>query len=292
MSFRKDIIPLQKDFPFSMFRTGGVVDSTPTLHFHDCLEINFIEGGKGVNVIENKKYDMLPGDFYVINNLEHHMGVSDGSLKMLVIVFDPVFVWKDNPMDYEYLRPFFNRSVFFSNRIRGDNRYYSELLQVIKKIDREWMLKEEGYRLVIKSLLMYLLAVLYRHFKLKDEMGDDVISFRKSYDRIRTAVEYINTNYSCDVTLEELSKIALMSRTYFSTYFKSIMNMSVSEYIESLRINNACRLLKTTGKNITEISIESGFNSLSYFNRAFKKLMSISPNEYRKNSKECSTKSE
>jgi AraC-like DNA-binding protein len=282
LSSRKDVIPLSEEFPFNMFESSGVLDSSPILHFHDCLEINFVLEGTGINQIEGKQYHMTAGDFYIINNLEHHMSISEGNLKMLVIVFDPVFVWENNPRDYDYLQPFFNRNIYFSNRIEANNEYYEELSDIIKKLSKEWEKKQEGYRLVVKAMLMYLLAILYRHFKLKEEIGEDVRRFRKSYDRIRGVVEYINGNFTREISLDELARVALMNRTYLSSYFKEIMNMNISEYIEVLRINHACRLLKTTQKTITEVSFDCGFNSVSYFNRIFKKDMHISPNEFRK----------
>jgi AraC-like DNA-binding protein len=141
-------------------------------------------------------------------------------------------------------------------------------------------------------MLMNLLAILYRHFKLKDEIGEDARKFRKSYDRIRGVVEYINGNFTREISLDELARVALMNRTYLSSYFKDIMNMNISEYIEVLRTNYACRMLKTTQKTITEISFDSGFNSVSYFNRIFKRFMNVSPNEFRKISEYSSNKSE
>lgn len=281
MSYRKDIIPLPEDFQFNMFRSSGTQEQSPELHFHDCLEINFIESGVGENIIEDKRYTLEKGDLYIINNLEHHMAVSNGDLKMLVIVFDPVFVWQNDQMDSDYLKPFFNRNFMFSNKISEQDLYYKDIKSIVEKLDQEWVHRQEGYRMVIRALLMHLLALLYRHFKSRDEIGEDVRKFQQMYDRIRGAVAYIHHNYTQDIKLEVLANVALMNRTYFSSYFKSVMKVTVPEYIESMRIRHSCRLLKTTQKSITEISADSGFNSVSYFNKAFKKHIKITPNNYR-----------
>ncbi len=262
------------------------------LHFHDCLEINFILSGKGVNVIEDRRYTALPGQMYVINNLEHHMAFSEDALTMLVIVFDPSFVWKDHPMDYDYLKPFFNRNLYFSNCIKTCQPYYDELRSIVEKLEKEWQEKQEGYPLVIKAMLLYLLAMLYRHFKAQDAIGENVVQFRKSYDKIRDAVEFIHAHYDEPITLEQLSKKALMNRTYFSSYFKRMMGKSVFEYIECVRISQACRLLRTCAAHITDIAMETGFNSQSYFNKSFKKSMGCSPMAYRSKTEDNTNKTE
>ena len=72
-----------------------------------------------------------------------------------------------------------------------------------------------------------------------------------------------------------------MSRTYFSSLFSQTHGITFSEYIERLRISNACMLLITTGRAVVDIALESGFSSLSTFNSAFKKHCGKTPSQYR-----------
>lgn len=286
MKYRKDLYPLPKDFALIYNDVRGVRAAEPVLHFHDCLEINYIESGTGINIIEDKKFKLVPGDFYIINNLERHIAVSpDDSLRMKLIVFDPLLIWQHSSFDFDYLKPFFNRSIVFSNCVSRDNPLSPHLFNIICEIEYEWNSKQEGYRLVIKALLMKLLAMLYRHFKISGEISDEINSFHKSYDRIRDVINYINENFQNDLTLDELAKIAHMNKTYFSSYFKRIVQMNASEYVQNLRINYACSLLRTSNKEITEISSLSGFNSISHFNKSFRNYMNMTPKEYRNPSK-------
>ena len=280
MLFRKDIIPLDTHYPFNIFTTVGVTPDQAVLHFHDCLEIDFVRGGTGTNRIESREYAMKPGEFYVINNLEHHMAVSDGSLDMLVIVFDPVFVWRDNPADYEYLRPFFTQKVSFYNRVSLGGGPYRELRGIVGRIEKEWRDRQEGYQLVGKAMLMYLLALLYRHCKCRDGLDADALRFRKRYERIKPAVEYMAQNYGKPFSLETLARSAMMSRTYFSSCFKNVMGVSASKYVEKLRVAQACHLLKTAQKSVTEIAFETGFGSVPYFNHVFKNHVGVSPRKF------------
>lgn len=278
---RKDVITLPRDFPFAFYNSEVRAGREPVLHFHDCLEINYIEEGSGRNIIEDKQYDLKSGDFYIINNLEHHYAFTDSSLRMKIIVFDPRFIWQNNSFDYEYLTPFYKRNIRFSNCVKKENPLSSELTSIITEIESEWAEKQEGYRMIIKALLMKLLGVFYRYFKSNDELGEDIKAFQKSYDRIRDVIEYINDNYEKDLTLDDLSKVILMNKTYFSTYFKKIMGMNVSDYIEKIRVDSACNLLRTTNASIIDISMKSGFNNVTHFNRIFKKHTGYTPTGFR-----------
>jgi AraC-like DNA-binding protein len=171
----------------------------------------------------------------------------------------------------------------FSNRITITDTCSQEIRNIITKLDAEWTQRAEGYQLVIKALLMYLLALLYRHYTSKDELGADIKAFHSSYDKVRSVVEYIHEHFTEEVELDHLAKMASMNKSYFSSYFKTVMNKTVTSYVEGLRLQEACLLMATTSKTLTEIALDSGFNSISYFNRAFSKHYGIPPNRYRKN---------
>lgn len=73
-----------------------------------------------------------------------------------------------------------------------------------------------------------------------------------------------------------------VSKTYLCRYFKEMTNQTVFEYVEQVRIQYACCLLKKVDLSIAEISLASGFGSVSLFNRMFKKYMHMTPGEFRK----------
>lgn len=282
MSARKEQIDMPEDFPFHMFQTKGVTDTSPTLHYHDCLEIDFVEEGSGVNLIEGRAYDMKPGDLYVINNEEHHMSYSNGSLRMLVIVFDPSLVYPEQSQAFAYLKPFFARQVNFSNHINATQPIYDRLRELVNLLRCEWQQKQEGYQLVVRAVLLQLLALLYRHFKMENTISDEMHQFRQGYEKIRPAVDYITSHYVEPISLQQLADIAHMNRTYFSGQFKKIMQIGLTEYIENIRMNKASLLLRSTELSISDIAYQSGFSSLSYFNRVFSAHFGMSPSQYRK----------
>lgn len=96
------------DVSIGIFDAVGYCHERP-LHFHDFLEMNLVTGGHGINFIEDKKYKMSEKELYLINNYEHHIAMSDGTLKMKVLLFYPEFVWQNVPENYDYLVPFYGK---------------------------------------------------------------------------------------------------------------------------------------------------------------------------------------
>ena len=85
--------PLEgRDLRFDIFDARGNIE-THTMHYHDCLELDYVCDGQGINSIDGQSYDMSTGDIYLINNFEHHFAIHQKELKMKVILFDPSLVW-------------------------------------------------------------------------------------------------------------------------------------------------------------------------------------------------------
>lgn len=107
--------------------------------------------------------------------------------------------------------------------------------------------------------------------------------FRETNDRLGRVHEYIMNNFHRDITLDEVSDIALMNKSAFCRYFKKATKKSFSQYLNEIRIGYACRLLQENeGIAISEIAFECGYNNLSNFNRQFKIITGYNPTTYLK----------
>ena len=100
--------------------------------------------------------------------------------------------------------------------------------------------------------------------------------------KIMPVLEYIDKHYSEALTLPELSKILNINEYYFCRLFKKMVNTSFVQYLNFVRVCKAEKMLLSTDKSISEISYETGFSSVSYFNRTFKKYKLSTPGNYRK----------
>jgi len=100
-------------------------------------------------------------------------------------------------------------------------------------------------------------------------------------DRLAFVIQYIREHLSEPITVEEISQKAYMSESTFYRIFKQTLGVTPVEFINNERIKLACRLLKDPRRRIQEVCMAAGFNSLSYFNRVFKRKYRVSPKQWR-----------
>lgn len=278
---KQELFSLPKEFPLTVYHAWIPTKGLSVMHWHDCLELDYIVAGKGTYTISNVQYDMEPGQIFVINNHELHRTMSD-DLELICVIFEPGLIWNNAQIDYEYLQLFFDRNVNFQNMIGSENPLALTIRYLIEEIDQEVQKKEEGYQLMVKSSLMRILALLNRHFKLGGQIGKEYNERQRKFDRIREVINYINEHFTENLELESLAALVFMNPFYFSGFFKKAMKMTLTEYIISLRINHATVLLRESKQSITEISLQSGFPTPAYFSRAFRKALGLSPLQYRR----------
>ena len=102
------------------------------------------------------------------------------------------------------------------------------------------------------------------------------------HDSVIKIINYINDNYSSDISLEELCEIASISRHYLSTLFKKETGKTPWDFLTETRINNACSLIKSGSYRNYEIASMVGYENQGYFSRMFKKITGVSPSEYKR----------
>lgn len=103
----------------------------------------------------------------------------------------------------------------------------------------------------------------------------------RPYMEMNEVLDYIRENYSEPIKVDDLARIMHLSSSQFERRFKKVFNISPAKHILNVRVRAACKLLSTTNDTIASIAIESGFYDHSHFIRNFRKVMGISPREYR-----------
>lgn len=144
------------------------------------------------------------------------------------------------------------------------------------------LLKEEDFERVLTLLnLLNLLANATEYNLLASEGYSNSLKEAES-DRMNRVHAYVMKNFRETISLEDVAAIANMSPTSFSRYFKIHANKTFSDFLTEIRIGYSCKLLIEKKISISEACYESGFNTLSNFNRQFKAITHHSPFEYRK----------
>ncbi len=104
----------------------------------------------------------------------------------------------------------------------------------------------------------------------------------RSRDKLDKVIDYIYENYTESLYADDLAKLAHMSTNHFHRFFKKRTELTLTEFINQLRIGKACKLLANTNSPITVISDQCGFKNMSNFNRRFLALRSCTPSQFRK----------
>lgn len=100
-------------------------------------------------------------------------------------------------------------------------------------------------------------------------------------DPIHKAIQYINKNFNKDISLESVSEHIHLNPQYFSRYFKNNTGVNFIEYVSKIRIKEGKKLLVSTDKSISRISMDIGYLDPAYFTKVFIKYEGISPHKYR-----------
>lgn len=125
------------------------------------------------------------------------------------------------------------------------------------------------------------------NFKINDECNeiqekhDKKPKLKKINNILRPALEYIENNYSEDISLEKMASVCNVSSSYFSKLFKKEIGVNFSAYINNYRVDKAKDLLKDTDMSVLNIALDLGFEDCGYFIKVFKKIEGVTPNIYR-----------
>lgn len=114
---------------------------------------------------------------------------------------------------------------------------------------------------------------------------EERVNLEKRNKRLASLIRFVDENYMHKLRLSDFADAEGFSMSYLSHFIKSTLNQSFQEYVNSVRVNCACKLMAAGEKKLTEISMESGFSDYRYFSAAFKKQFGMTPEQYRQSLK-------
>lgn len=255
-------------------------------HFHPELEIALCKKGSGRYTVENKSYIISPGDVFVFYSGQHHFVdyVDDGEqLEFMGIQFSPQFIWfpENDMFDMRFLNIFLNKKSNFHSRLERDSQATVAIKNSLLQIEEEFTKKLPDYALMVRVMLYEILVRLNRMYGFNEPNKTQPHIHKRHLLQIETAMEFIDDHYIEEISLDMLAHISSMSRSYFSSMFKTLNGITVWDYVINKRIAHSINLMVNTDLTITEITFESGFNNSTNFNRAFNKITGLTPREYR-----------
>lgn len=143
-------------------------------------------------------------------------------------------------------------------------------------------------RKLVKSREIRLLGLLYLFLSfLIETSGGDRFSDGNSGRRefyVRKAVEYIEMNYSRDITIAQMAKYIGLDRSYLGVLFKELLGATPQEYLISFRMEKACELMQNKSLSIGDIARSVGYEDQLLFSKIFRKVKNVPPRDYRRKS--------
>jgi AraC-like DNA-binding protein/mannose-6-phosphate isomerase-like protein (cupin superfamily) len=260
------------------------VEHRLTPSYHEHLEISYVFEGRGAFVLESRRYPLEPGDLVVVGRREFHLIEAEfpRPLRALSLHFMPELVHPPGgaALDFEYLRPFHHHGAGFSHRVPAAQVPGDIVLDRLWRVHEEITGRRPDYPLAVKTHLCDLLLVLSRLYRRHGGGTDD--HRPRDFERLRDVFSFIRKNCHEPVSLRQMARLAHLSPQYFCRFFKAVTGTTMTEYVLRMRVDLAMEFLSSSAMSVTEIAYAAGFSSHSYFDRVFKRLKGVTPQEYRR----------
>ena len=248
-------------------------------HWHNALEIIApIENYYDVE-IDGDYYHVVPGEIIIIPPRRSHSLHAPKTGCRYVCLFDIDFF--SSLRGYSSLITMLQDCIHITPESHAP--IFSEISDLFSQIWNEYFQKTEFYEFSIYSHQLQIMTILSRHRLSKINIFTDSTPVKRHeyFEKLNNAIDYIDQNYTYDITLEDVAAYSGFSKFHFSRLFKEYMNCTFYDYLIGQRIKATEVLLTRDDLSITDIALQSGFSSISTFNRTFKQKKGCTPGEYR-----------
>lgn len=246
-------------------------------HYHDYIEFLYALSSGASVWINGECHKFNAGDFVIINSGELHTVTFNGNANYICVKFSPqiLYAYEQALFEFKYVMPFlYNNS--YQKYFTKDELKNTDIHTLVLEIMQEWNKKEPAYELVLRANILRIFSEIFRFW----HEGNIKISDVALTDSLKKALVYISENYS-STTEKDVARHCNLSYNHFSYLFKKTMRQSFNQYLTTIKIREAEKLLVSSDKSITEIALDTGFSSASHFISRFKDFKHVTPNQFR-----------
>ncbi|WP_152404385.1 AraC family transcriptional regulator [Paenibacillus cellulositrophicus] len=272
-----------EQFPF--FIQYGGHDEDMQLHKHiDFCELVIVLNGHATHIVNNEASFIKKGNVFVINGATQHAYKDPYDFKICNIMFKPDMLKYAGPdlrasqgfQALFILEPLYRHLHPYESKLNIPLSNLEHVASVISDMIDEYHHRHQGYQTMLASRFMELAVYLSRLYEHQDQ------GVESNLMHLANAVSYIEDHYLEPVTLEEIADKSRISVRHLNRIFRAYYQTSPMAYLQRLRLERACILLKQTNLSITEISYECGYNDSNYLTRQFRKTYGMTPKSFRK----------
>lgn len=255
-------------------------------HFHNLMEVGYCRDGEGMIGLNGQNFPYEAGMVSILPaNYPHTTNSRNGTKSYWeYFYFEPEHVlaklYEENVAAKEQMLRLLNERPVLKNPGNAAGMH-----MIIRQILEEMRLKEPLYRVSVRGLLTALVVEIARdNSKHSKEQGKSLREEGSSgLSLIHNAFDYIDKYYMEKIRVEDLADTCGLSETHFRRLFIASMHMPPMEYVNLVRVQMACELMKKTNYSMDEVAQRVGFVTTSTFNRNFKKIVATSPYQWKKN---------
>lgn len=236
-------------------------------HFHHSIELTYVLEGELKTIVNGKTYVAKKDELVIFSSYHTHANLPEKRSKTIVMIIPPELVGEANGR---------MTGKIFKQTVVNDPKLCAEVLACMKRLIRHKADGEldgciaKGYAYVVMGLLLNKVGLEERKNEKSDYFFKDILV-------------YIEENYMLPLSLEKIASRFGYSKYSFSHLFNSYFGCTLTDYINSLRARCAANMLTQDAElSMTEIAMQSGFESLRTFYRVFRDCYNCTPSVYRK----------
>lgn len=275
-------------FPIGCYADDMSQSAVPW-HWHEEFEYALDFEMETVFLVENMRLPLQPGDGIFINSGVLHSVERPshkkrrGALpKFHSAVFHSRLVSgnRDSVFWEKLIKPLLTDSAFRCVVLHRDVPWQQEALDCFQAAWQAVEMEREDYENFVRYQLTAALGLISRNCPvIAQSLSQQELVYE---ERIRAMLEYINQNFNDELTVEKIAASVNISPSACLRCFHQLMDSTPMQYVKNLRLEKAAEMLKTTRKTAKETALDCGFNDVSYFTKAFRERMGVTPKEFRK----------
>lgn len=266
-----------------VIKGDGIAWNNPW-HYHPEIEILHCVKGKGTNFIGNSIRNIEEGELLLLGkNLPHtrqrdrdyYRFHPDEEPESIVVQFRDDFLG-DN---FFSLREFSHIRTLLEKATLGLKFFGKTLKDATDRLNA--IVSMDATAAVLELLAILDLLARSSEFSKLNSVNYVIDAHEKSAQKINKVYHFTIGHFRESISLEQVAELTGHSPAAFCRYFKSRTRKSYFQYLTEIRIGYACELLREGNLDVTRVCFSSGFNNLSNFHKQFKKVMRLTPSEYR-----------
>lgn len=253
----------KRDFEYQM----------PILHYHNSYEIYFLEEGNRNVLINEQLFNISRCDVVLFKPTTLHRNIGGTNHSRTVVYFTNEFLNQYFTIQTQKVL----LSCFEENIMSVDQEVFKHIKELLLKLEKENLANKDN-RIFI-SLFELLMTLSDNKKGLNQSTSLD--STANTNANIAPILSYIGQNYKTLSNISEIADAFFITKFHLCRIFKQATGLTITQYINDLKIHQACELLRQTNQSITEIGFACGFNSTMYFCKTFKNITDMTPNGFR-----------